>query len=75
MSPPADNESQLGGNGSNGKLARIEADIFYMRRDLDEWRAQVDKRLDRIDAIVSRLAWILVVAVIATVLAQIGLKV
>lgn len=71
------------GNG-NARFARIEADTSYLRRDLDGMKVDIQqrlermesdigKRLEKIEANLSRVVWILIAAVIAAVLAQIGL--
>lgn len=65
-------DSDATSNG-NGRLARIEADITYLRRDVDDLKQEINKRLEKIESNLARVVWILIAAVIGAVLAQIGL--
>ena len=65
-------DSDATSNG-NGRLARIEADITYLRRDVDELKQEINRRLEKIESNLARVVWILIAAVIGAVLAQIGL--
>jgi hypothetical protein len=66
----SDNDATSNGNG---RLARIEADITYLRRDVDELKQEINRRLEKIESNLARVVWILIAAVIGAVLAQIGL--
>lgn len=66
----SDNDATSNGNG---RLARIEADITYLRRDVDDLKQEINKRLEKIESNLARVVWILIAAVIGAVLAQIGL--
>lgn len=57
----------------NARLARIESDVSYLRRDLDEWKHEFRGQLESIRSHLSRVVWILIAAVIAAVLSNIGL--
>lgn len=66
----SDNDATSNGNG---RLARIEADITYLRRDVDDLKQEINRRLEKIESNLARVVWILIAAVIGAVLAQIGL--
>lgn len=68
----------------NGRQLRIELELQYLRRDLNQWRDEIgreilrlqtdlDRRIDRLDSIISKVTWAIALAVIGAVLKAVGL--